>query len=256
MSLNIDIHVHSNHSVDSKTPLHEMCRVAIQKGFKYICFTDHFDMNPHDDGYNFYNYEKYLRDFDRAREQYAADLTVLKGIEFGEPHRYPQLFETVLKNGYDFVLGGVHWLGKSWVGEKAFQEKYSIQEMYEIHYKEILAAVQFGGFDSLAHIDFPKRYLPGQYEPIAELDAILKELVKKNIALELNSSPIRRGLSEIFPSKTILDLYIKNNGRKITVGSDAHFPDHIGADFDQVREQIRSYGLKNVIYINRKEIEI
>jgi histidinol-phosphatase (PHP family) len=253
MQLNVDIHVHTNHSVDSKAPLNEMCRAAVQKGFKYICFTDHYDLNPHDDGYNFYHYEKYARDLDQAREQYASELTVLKGIEFGEPHRYPQHFETILKNGYDFVLGSVHWLGKNWVGEKVFQEKHGIQEIYEIHYNEVFKAVQFGGFDSLAHIDFPKRYLPGQYEPGAELDAIMKELVKQNISLELNSSPVRRGLAEICPSKTILERYIQNGGSKVTIGSDAHSADHIGADFDRVKEYIDIYGLKNLIYINREE---
>jgi histidinol-phosphatase (PHP family) len=125
-----------------------------------------------------------------------------------------------------------------------------------MHYQETLKAIQFGGFDSLAHIDFPKRYLPGQYEPMAELESIMQALVKQNIALELNSSPIRKGLSEICPSKTILELYVQRGGRKITVGSDAHFADHIGADFGQVAAHIEQYNLTNLIYINRKEILI
>jgi histidinol-phosphatase (PHP family) len=254
MQLNVDMHVHSNHSIDSKTTINEMCQAAVQKGFKYICFTEHYDMNPHDDGYNFYNYEKYARDLDKAHETFSSELTILKGIEFGEPHRYPQHFEKILKNGYDFVLGSIHWLGKNWVGEKVFQEKYDIRQIYEMHYKEILNAVQFGGFDSLAHIDFPKRYLAGQYEPLAEIDAIMQEIVKHHMALELNTSPIRKGLAEICPSKTIMDLYVKNGGSKITVGSDAHTTEHIGGDFDRVGPYIEAYGLKNVIYINRKEV--
>ena len=36
--------MHSEHSPDSKTPIEELCRTAIQKGFQEIAITDHFEL--------------------------------------------------------------------------------------------------------------------------------------------------------------------------------------------------------------------
>ena len=36
--------MHSEHSPDSKAPIEELCRTAIQKGFQEIAITDHFEL--------------------------------------------------------------------------------------------------------------------------------------------------------------------------------------------------------------------
>ena len=38
-----DYHVHSSFSGDSKSPMEEIIRKAVDLGLKYICFTEHFD---------------------------------------------------------------------------------------------------------------------------------------------------------------------------------------------------------------------
>ena len=40
-----DNHVHTYFSTDSDTPMEEMLKTAIDKGFTSICFTDHMDYN-------------------------------------------------------------------------------------------------------------------------------------------------------------------------------------------------------------------
>lgn len=231
-----------------------VCQTAIKKGLKYICFTEHFDMNPNDPGYNFYQHREYTGELLQIRDKYAERITVLQGIEFSEPHLYPETFEAMMKYDFDFVLGSLHWLGDSWVGEKDFQKRYSTQDIYELHYQEVMKMVAFGGFDSVAHIDFPKRYLMQTYEPLELLEEIVGELVKKQLALEMNSSPFRKGYPDIFPSNTILDLYVKHGGSKVTVGSDAHSSGEIGQDFDKVAQKIDKYQLTPVIYQKRKEV--
>jgi histidinol-phosphatase (PHP family) len=256
MSLNIDLHLHSNHSCDAHASVAAMCLSAINKGFQLICFTEHFDLDPRDPGYNFYNHAKYSKDLAQARETFAGRLTILQGIEFGEPHLYPKEFERMLQQDFDFVLGSVHWLGDSWAGDPNFQARYSLENIFEIHYAEVLRAVQFGGFDALAHIDFPKRYLLKTHEPAGLLDEILKELVKQGIALELNSSPVRKGYSDIFPSDSIIEQYLKQGGTKVTIGSDAHAPDDIGRDFDKVADKVRNYRLQPVYFLRRQAVAI
>ena len=102
----IDCHLHSTVSPDGQSPILEMCRSAVRKGASVICFTEHFDLNPADSTHGYYNHEKYISEFERAKAAFDGTLEVLCGIEFSEPHQYPEAFERVTKFEYDFVLFG------------------------------------------------------------------------------------------------------------------------------------------------------
>ncbi len=157
---------------------------------------------------------------------------------------------------YDFVLGSVHWVdefGPYWADSNRLSPTYPAERLFELYYLEVLKAARFGGFDSLAHIDFPKRYLLRKYEPVGILNEIMTELTKRHIALELNSQPIRKRYSEINPSATICSLYSKAGGSVVTTGSDAHAPEDIGGDFDSLESTIRGSGFKPVYFVKRKE---
>lgn len=251
MKLTIDTHLHSDNSVDGKSTLDEMCKKAIDKNFETICFTEHLDLNAKDRGYKFYDYEKYINDINQAKERFAGEIEILKGLEFSEPHHYPFEFEKLSAYDFDFILGSVHWFGDYWVGDKEFQKKYPIEEIYEIHYQETLKAIKFGGFDALGHIDFPKQFLSEKYEPVETFDLILPELVKRDIVLEINSAPVRRGFPDVCPSDTICELYVSNGGKNVTIGSDAHRSEDIGKDFEVIADKLVRYGL-NVIYFKNR----
>ncbi len=46
----IDLHVHTHHSCDSRVTMEEYCTEALARGVTTICFTDHLDCNPVDEG--------------------------------------------------------------------------------------------------------------------------------------------------------------------------------------------------------------
>jgi histidinol phosphatase-like PHP family hydrolase len=111
-----------------------------------------------------------------------------------------------------------------------------------------------GGFDALAHADFPKRYLKEKVEPRADLLAdMVAALVSKGIALELNSSPLRKGCKERYPSELILRAYLDSGGRAVTLGSDAHRGDDVGADF--ARLDVPS-GCEPCLFRRRRKVSI
>ena len=184
-----------------KSTIDEMCQTAVERGLQVICFTEHIDWNPIDEGLNYYRYDKHTRDIHLAQEKYAGRLQVLQGVEVSEPHLYPGEFEQLLRNRFDFVLGSVHYVGEFWVGGRKCWMTWPIEQIYELYYGEVLKTVQAGGFDSLAHIDFPKRYLPSKVEPVSLIEQILRELVRKHIALEINSSCPPPGLSRAAPQR-------------------------------------------------------
>jgi histidinol-phosphatase (PHP family) len=247
-----DCHIHSAVSSDSKSTIDEMCRAAIAKGVPTICFTEHLDMNPTDTNYLFYNHERYCTQIESARRSHGHSLEILQGIEFAELHLYPREFESMTKKGFDFILGSVHNFGGTWAGAPDIRARYSPEQISEMHYEETLRMAEFGGFDSLAHMDFPRRYIHECTEPKAFIAPILSTLIRSGISLEMNSSPLRKGKDFSLPSRTILEKFRALGGTRVTLGSDAHAPAEICSGFDHLSAQAAAFGLEKVIYRGRK----
>lgn len=248
----IDCHLHSTISPDAQSPIIDMCRSAVRKGVSVICFAEHFDLNPADSKYGYYNHEEYILEIENAKAAFSDKVEILFGIEFSEPHQYPKEFEILMEKNFDYVLGSMHSIDDAWAGAPEILRKYSAETIFEMHYSETLKMVQFGGFDALAHMDFPRRFIEDYKEPRDLIDPILSTLVKSNIALELNSSPLRRGKDFSLPSPAILITYKELGGTYATMGSDAHGEDDIGAGFDRLAAQTAAYHLEPVVYRKRK----
>lgn len=239
MLLKTDTHTHSlDFSGDAISYMNEMCEKAIEKGLERICFTEHVDFDPHYDDSIPFDAEKYKRTIEEMRDCYGDRIEILKGIEVGEPHVYPKEYEAILKaDQYDMVIVGVHYvilpMGLHWTGHNGADIfTYAVPRIYRRYYEDLLAVTKLGGFDVLAHFDYPKRYLKVESEEDALVTEILKELLKNDGILEINTSPLRKGCTETAPGKKILDLYAQAGGTRLTMGSDAHFGDDISADFD------------------------
>ncbi len=74
------------------------------------------------------------------------------------------------------------------------------------------------------------------------------------MVIEINTSSLRKEHSETMPAKELLEIYKECGGMYVTVGSDAHKIEDIGADNDTAKKLIKEYGLQEVIYENRKRI--
>lgn len=247
-----DMHIHSIFSVDGKDNMITMCRAAVDRGMRYICFTEHFDMNPRDDGFGYFAFKKFSEAIDMARDEFADTISILKGLEFGEPHLYPQEFEAMLKKDFDVILGAVHWLGKSFIGQKGLEENFGQEEIFEKYYREVLKTTRFGGFDVLAHLDFPKRYVKTSYNELDLVDEILSSLDGSGILLEINTSPLRKGLNECSPDKDLLEKYVKHGGRRVCLGSDAHSAAEIGAGLERAQDLASQNRLEAGIFQQRR----
>jgi histidinol-phosphatase (PHP family) len=250
-----DMHAHTTHSVDAKDDLDAMCRAAIEKGLGSIAFTEHFDLNPDDMGYGFFRLEAYSRAIDEARARYGHRLEILKGIEFGEPHDYPAELERLAAGDFDVILAGIHWVDDAFVGDDALRERLPVEAIFEAYYQAVHRAVSLGGFDVLAHIDLPKRYLKESVTSATAadtLDAVMAELVRAGIALEINTSPLRKGLDECSPDLPILRRYAAAGGGPITLGSDAHSTGEISADFDCALALARQAGVGPVGLVRQR----
>ena len=246
-----DTHIHTKYSCDSVDGLEAYCLAAIQKEVHTLCFTDHVDHNPKDHGCGYYDPRGFLDDFQAARDKYEGKLTLLCGIEFGDPHMYPDRLAEYAALGYDFILGTVHFWYKDMYPSEMIEEGVTAAECYSYYWKEVLAAIKSGGFDSLGHIDFPKRYyrqLVFDPDVMAEACTIM---AKGGISLEINTSSLRKDIGAAMPDKEILAVYKSCGGRYVTLGSDAHRTGDLAAGFSYARGLISYFGLEPVAYAGR-----
>lgn len=236
-----DTHIHSIFSYDGQMLLEEMIKKGISLGLKYMAFTEHLEFSQISLKQALNRYKLYYQELEKLQDKYP-DITLLKGVEFSNPEKYPDELEEINKIDIDFIIGSNHLLPKN-----------DSQEEILKYYKRILEMVKKGGFDSLGHLDYLKR----KYDDSCISDDIIREiffyLVKNNIALEINSSAARRLNTDSFPSKNKLDLYKNCGGSKVTIGSDAHRLNEI---YDSISKLDDTYKFNKGVYVKRKFLSL
>lgn len=252
MQYKFDSHVHSTYSCDGKDSLEDMVVSAINKGLQYICFTEHIDHNPLDYGFGFFNYPAYSIEIEKMRDKYSSYIEILKGIEFSEPHLYKKEFEKELKRDYDMIMVALHWIDDKFYGDKTLLKDFSSDQLIERYFNDLQDVIDVGGFDVLAHFDFPRRYY-GKGNVCREvINTILEKMIQLRIIIEINSSGIRKGYGLSLPGMDIVGQYLKLGGVKVTLGSDGHSKEEICADFDSVLMSLKGSKLDCGVFVKRQ----
>ena len=111
-------------------------------------------------------------------------------------------------------------------------------------------------WDTLAHMGYIIRYIPKEkavkgcvYDSMEHhadlIDEILRHVIYAKKCLEVNTSGYKYGLGQPNPTPSILRRYRELGGERITIGADAHAPEHIAFAFDRVRSLLRSMGYRS-----------
>ena len=252
-SMICDMHVHTHFSCDSKETIENYCLAAIEKGVYTICFTEHVDFNPNDYGNGFYKAEAFFDEFLEMKEKYKNDVLLLSGLEFAEIHQYSDKVSSFESFPYDFLMCSIHFWYKDMFPSRMIRENIPIGTCYRYYWNEVLKAVKHGNFDCFGHIDFPKRYYKKTIFEKETLHEICSILIAKGICLEINTSSLRKGLTESMPDDDILSIYSSLGGKFVTVGSDAHSSDELAMDYLHAKKLIEHYNLQEVVFKNRKQ---
>lgn len=257
----VDYHLHSAISPDAKVSMDKMCEGAYEKGCKEIAFTDHYEF--YSGGIkSFYFYEEYLQHYfeelEQCREKFAGRLLIKSGMEFGQPHlETTKVVRLINKYSFDYLIGSVHKLDNVDL-EKMEYRQDTVHEIADRYYLEVLKLAQWGEFDCLGHLDLFKRHAKRhgfsdefeQYERM--IRRILTCVIDRGKGIELNTSGIRQEAGEPMPSLAILKIYRELGGTIITIGSDAHKPEDIGADFHQAYEILTLAGFHELTLFERR----
>lgn len=231
--LPLDAHLHTNLSPDSNVPIDVYAEQAAERGIAEIAITDHVDFEPGAPAHGYATFAEREHVVRAAAERWA-DRGV--AIRFGVELTYDRTWhddvrDHLARHRYDFTIGSVHdRVGSPYAPSRvaAWVAGRSLREVVAPMFDEVEAAARSGLFDVIGHIDVVKRYLhpyvtaadlaavPELYEPI------LRALVDSGTALEVNTSGLRHGVAETYPSPAIVQRYRAMGGRAVTVGSDGH----------------------------------
>lgn len=252
MSIRADYHIHSHHSTDSKAAMEEIVRSAISKGLTHICFTEHNDFDyPVADEF-LLNPDAYLYELLQLREKYESQIKIGFGLELGLQK------ESVRKNAmfaksheYDFIIASSHVLNGLDPYYDPFWQGREEKDAYREFFASILENIKLmPNFDVCGHLDYVVRYSPSKgssYDCLEYLDifdAIFEYLIENGKGIELNTGAYRKGLEMTNPCFPLLKRYRELGGEIITIGSDAHTPEDVAADFDRAEAFLKEAGFK------------
>lgn len=257
-----DMHMHTHFSGDSTADPESMVKEAIRLGLPGICFTDHLDWDyPEDIDFDL-DMPTYQRCIADLKDRYKDRITILFGVELGiQPHLSDRLTELTQAYPFDFIIGSSHLVHNKDPYYPAFYEGRPEKEAYHEYFESILENLNlpFTDYDSYGHIDYTVRYGPNKnqfytYEAYADiLDAILEALIRKEIALEVNTAGFKYGLGHPNPTEDVIRRYHQLGGRLLTIGADGHKPEHIAYDFDKIPALLKDCGFDSyTIYRQRK----
>ncbi len=246
-----DFHMHTDFSTDSKASAEKQILSAISRQLTHICITDHEDY-----GYptgNFHlNLPEYTRKIKELQTTFSDQIRIELGIEAGLRPDYQTEISSILNSyPFDFIIGSSHVVQGKDPYNADFWEGIQEKEGIILYLEETLKNIElFDNFDVYGHIDYIIRYVPsGQrfysYSDYSDLlDAILKTLIQKGKGIECNTGGFKYGLGHPNPHEDLLKRYVQLGGEILTIGSDAHAPEHVAYDFQKLPDLLLSCGFK------------
>ncbi|MBD3188273.1 histidinol-phosphatase HisJ family protein [Candidatus Bathyarchaeota archaeon] len=242
----IDWHVHTPCSCDCITDPAESTHVAMNRGLKGICFTDHVDFDPRDDGVGFFNWKMYNELIDGARGKFPG-MHVKTGFELNWQEEFKKEIEAFLEGKQvDFLLGSVHWVSTGFINDRTTYDDRTFDDFIDEWIKESLSLLSSGIADGFAHFDYFYLQTRHVYPSISREDIydyageVIESLITHDVSLEINTSALRKGLDEPFPSWNFLRHFRKDGGNLVHLGSDSHEARHVKFRFDECLKMVKS----------------
>ena len=252
-----DYHIHTKRCKHAEGEMREYVEKAIELNIPEIAFTDHiplpndFDL-PHRMAFN--ELEDYLKEIETIKYQYP-EIKIHSGIEADFYDGFDEyLYQTFRHFNFEIIIMSVHfiknWPKNNWVFSYHFPNR-PIHEIYSDYLQALKRGIDTGLFDIVGHLDLIKNEdVPLMDTNKLEVLDILKCTKNQSMAVEINTSGLRKDITETYPSLNILP-YLEKYKIPITLGSDAHKPEQVGSKFDETEKILANYS--EIIFASIKQ---
>lgn len=231
-------------------------RQGKKRGLKGITFTCH---SPMPDGWSAnvrmdpdkFDYYVYL--IESTAREFKGEFEIRLGLESDYfPGMEPWLDELHRRAAFHYILGSVHYHVAEYYDRYFTGDLFAYQQLYFDH---LANSAETGLFDALAHPDLVKNASPedwdfGRIRP--SIESALDRIAVTGVAMELNTSGLNKSLPEMNPGPAMLEMMRERN-IPVVLGSDAHVPRRVAADFEFALETLRAAGFEDVhLFENRR----
>ncbi|HEX7057414.1 MAG TPA: histidinol-phosphatase [Bacilli bacterium] len=268
MTVKFDFHTHHERCGHADGTIRDYIEQALANGLDMIGISDHSPYfgeendHPHP-GLTMAKsaFPDYVREVLDLKAEYAGKIEVLLGVESDYfPESFAIYRREYEKYPFDYIIGSVHVVGGLSIFNKnrwrnlGLQEQIAVKEQY---YQLITQSAQSGAFDILGHIDAMKGYYPEFSDiPTDAEDRALKAIAAANVAIEINTSGKTKYVGGWYPSDQMLEKAL-HFGVQVTFGSDAHVPNRVGDEWEQVRKKLKDIGFKQwAVFRKRQRIMV
>ncbi len=191
------------------------------------------------------------------------EVTVRFGVEVDYRHDQETEIRAFLPTlPCDFRIGSVHNIGE-WnfdhPDSRADFDHWDLDELYRTYFAEVAACAATHLFQIIGHLDLIKIFGHRPKGDVVELAGVaLRAIAEAGVAIELSTAGLRRPVEETYPSLPLLSRAYQLN-IPLTLSSDAHRPEEVGAEVDQAARIARQVGYRTVtVFSNRlpRQVEI
>ena len=228
-----DLHIHTQFSPDSSTPLDTYAQVAEHSSI-HIGFLDHLELAFfHRTGFlNHDNLPDLLETYDQVHQRYPHTSLGLEVDFYSDQSSAVAEFCDEYRKDFDYLIGTVHTIDRLAVTVKEELEllinRIGLSECVHQYFDEVGEAIESKLFDGIAHIDGVMRFVP-LFHPNTKLLEFWrqrtlelgKQCQKNGILIEINLSGLIRPWKRTHPSKDLIEELVQA-GAQFFVGSDSH----------------------------------
>ncbi len=258
----VDLHVHTDNSFDGNHSATFFCEKAEFLDLRAIAFTDHCEVDQYrgDSAYEKRIFQAFF-EVAKVRSAFRGKLLVLNGIELGQPAYDIETAESIIKSyNYDQILGSVHNLrgGEDFY----FMENLQLPQAEKLlseYFNALIEMLEWGNFDVLSHLTYPLRYFYSKSNLDVDLnkfkkqiDEILLRTAKKDKALEINTAALRQPLNKLSPEVDLIKRFKELGGKYVSVGSDAHYAEHLATDIDLAYTAALEAGFQHITFFQNR----
>ena len=261
----VDLHMHTGYSADAEQPqsVEQKVRACIARGIGIMAITDHLDFFRSRDPSENNDAEACIRDVCAAKQVFADEIELLVGIEIGQIHADPRADAFIRAHPLDMVIGSLHAMPNDIDIYFHDFENLDCDAFLRDYFDELLKIERHGGFDVLAHIDYPLRvmrhgdYVPSFDQYMDRVGEVLRECISRGYALELNAAGMAGWQKKVGPPENILIEYKRLGGERISIGSDSHSLDTVGRGIEECAALAKSAGFSSVtVFRNRRAEQV
>ncbi|MFH8291821.1 histidinol-phosphatase [Streptomyces sp. NPDC018059] len=263
-----DLHTHHDRCGHARGTMRDYVHAAIDAGLHTLGFSDHtpFFAEPEDHHRPWVamaksEFPRYVTEAEELRKEYADRIRILVGVESDFFPEHAGLYgDTLRRYDFDYVIGSVHvmdgvdlfrperWQGATDDDLKRAKEKYC---------DLVTQSARSGLFDVLGHVDAVKAACPAMSSiATPATERMVRAFAETDVVVEVNTSGSTKECGGWYPDPDILEM-AAHYGVRMTFGSDAHDPERVGEEHEEVRRTLRELGHRHwYVFERRRRIEL